>query len=284
MPRPVAKRTASLLPNPSRLREIDGSADLVLMKPSYLGGGDCPGAHRHTRGQFLFPRHGRFRVCIEGQSWLASSSQAVWIPAGALHCVRPLEDTEIHNAYLCPDICRTLPGEPTAMGVSPLLAELIAFGLTPAACCRGPDCGRVANDQGAAEARRLQQVVADQIRRAGDRPGLHVPTSEDARLAPVLRRVMDNPADNRPLEDWAETAHLSSRTLSRLFLRETGMTFGQWRQRVRIIEAISRLGEGQPVLTVALDLGYASQSAFTAMFRKMTGRTPSEIRARRRGA
>lgn len=67
----------------------------------------------------------------------------------------------------------------------------------------------------------------------------------------------------------------SGRTLARLFRREIGMTFGAWRQQARLIEALARLGTGEPVTHVALDLGYESPSAFTAMFRRSLGVTPS---------
>jgi AraC-like DNA-binding protein len=77
------------------------------------------------------------------------------------------------------------------------------------------------------------------------------------------------------LEQWARSAGASGRTLARLFRRETGMSFGAWRQQARLIEALTRLGAGEPVTHVALDLGYDSPSAFTAMFRRSLGVTPS---------
>ena len=91
---------------------------------------------------------------------------------------------------------------------------------------------------------------------------------------------MDRPDDNRGLDDWAVVTNTSARTLARLFVQHTGLTFGQWRQRLRIMEALTRLGDGQSVLAVSLDLGYASQSAFTTMFRKVVGRPPSDFCAR----
>ena len=76
------------------------------------------------------------------------------------------------------------------------------------------------------------------------------------------------------MADWARLAGASGRTLARLFLRETGMTFGQWRQQARLLEASRRMAVGQSVLTVALDLGYESSSAFIVMFRRALGTTP----------
>jgi AraC-like DNA-binding protein len=66
-----------------------------------------------------------------------------------------------------------------------------------------------------------------------------------------------------------------AKTIHRLFSRETGMTFGQWRQQARLLFALERLAQGERIIDVALDSGYASQSAFTAMFRKHFGMPPS---------
>ena len=54
------------------------------------------------------------------------------------------------------------------------------------------------------------------------------------------------------------------------------MTFGQWRQQVRILEALKRLAMNEPVTTVAIELGYESPSAFISMFKKALGKTPGQ--------
>ncbi|MGA7826924.1 MAG: helix-turn-helix domain-containing protein, partial [Geobacteraceae bacterium] len=62
----------------------------------------------------------------------------------------------------------------------------------------------------------------------------------------------------------------------RLFVRETGLTFGAWRKRLVLQEAIERLGTGQNITRVAFDLGYQSLSAFIAMFRQALGASPGQ--------
>ncbi len=97
----------------------------------------------------------------------------------------------------------------------------------------------------------------------------------DKRLAAICAGIREDPALDRTLEEWAAQAGASSRTLARLFHRETGMSFGAWRQQARLLEALGRLALGQKVTTVALDLGYASPSAFTSMFRRALGQVPT---------
>src|SRR3546814_8370581 len=88
---------------------------------------------------------------------------------------------------------------------------------------------------------------------------LYLPHPRDVRLKRIAEALLADPADNRALGDWAKAAAASERTLARLFVRETGMTFGAWRERLRLTAAVARLAEGQPVTSVAFDLGYQSQ-------------------------
>jgi AraC-like DNA-binding protein len=53
------------------------------------------------------------------------------------------------------------------------------------------------------------------------------------------------------------------------------MTLGRWRQHARLLLALEQLAHGEKIIDVALNHGYTSQSAFTAMFRKHFGAAPS---------
>ena len=101
----------------------------------------------------------------------------------------------------------------------------------------------------------------------------------DARLVALCRALLEDPAATDTLDDWAERVGASARTLARLFQRETGMGFTQWRQQVRLAEAVSRSPSGDPVARCRR-AGYASASAFTAMFRRALGSTPRHYLAR----
>jgi AraC-like DNA-binding protein len=105
--------------------------------------------------------------------------------------------------------------------------------------------------------------------------GLHLPLPADARAARVCRAVLARPASDVPLAEHARSARVSEKTLARAFVRDTGMTFGRWRQQARLLASLPRLAAGEPVLNVALDLGYDSPSAFAAMFRRALGVPPS---------
>ena len=53
------------------------------------------------------------------------------------------------------------------------------------------------------------------------------------------------------------------------------MTFGKWRQQLRLMQAMRLLAEGAKVTHAALESGYSTPSAFISMFRKTLGTTPS---------
>jgi AraC-like DNA-binding protein len=76
------------------------------------------------------------------------------------------------------------------------------------------------------------------------------------------------------MEEWAAECGASARTLTRLFRRETGMSFGRWRQMLRLSEAAVLLAQGVPPARAAAAVGYASAPAFGAAFRAAFGTTP----------
>ena len=81
------------------------------------------------------------------------------------------------------------------------------------------------------------------------------------------------------LERWSESTGASSRTLARLFARDLGVRFTDWRCQARLATALAGLAQGRDIASVARDAGYRSPSAFTAMFRKTLGAPPRDYLA-----
>jgi AraC-like DNA-binding protein len=164
--------------------------------------------------------------------------------------------------FIAESVCGTFPAQPCTVVVSDLLREAI---LRAAAWSDG-----ILNE----EQTHIATVICDEIRNLPrGRPGLPLPS--DQRLLRITRAIADNPADNRRLEDWAHWGGISTRTLSRRFIDETGFSFTEWRQRVRLMRALELLAAKIPVTTVAFDLGYETVSAFIAMFHRFFGVTPA---------
>ena len=83
------------------------------------------------------------------------------------------------------------------------------------------------------------------------------------------------------MADWSRHLGMSEKTLARLFIRQTGQTFGRWLQIMRLQHAMTEIEQGQSVTAVALDCGYNSVSAFISAFKKHFGSTPGAIAKRR---
>jgi len=100
-------------------------------------------------------------------------------------------------------------------------------------------------------------------------------------LQRVVSVILDQPGTGRSLEDFARVAGASSRTLARLFRSETGVSFRQWRQQVRLTEALSALSTGASLAQAAQLAGYTTQPAFGVAFRAVFGMTPGQARQKK---
>lgn len=250
--------------------DLDDPARPVVAKASDHPGPHHFPLHRHLRAQLVYAVAGVMTVSTGEGTWVVPPQQAVWVPPGVEHEVRSATPLAMRTLYIHPAATGGLPRTCCVVTVPPLLRELILVATALPA--------DYAEDGPAA---RLMAVIPDQLRRLRPEP-LHLPLPSDRRLRGVTAALSHYPADGRSLADWALTAGASERTLARLFKQETGMTFGAWRQRLRLLLAIGRLAEGQPVTAVAYDLGYESPSAFVAMFRRELGAPPARyLRAAR---
>lgn len=231
----------------------------------------CAAAHAHPRGQLIYASAGVMRVIGRGDIWVVPPSQAVWVPPEVEHEVYFPGDVALRNLFVDPSATGGLPQQCTVIKVTPLLRELIlkAVAVGDDYPADGPEY-------------RLMQVILDELRQAEPSP-LHLPLARDPRLQRVLEALLANPGDHRNLDDWAQLAGASPRTLARLFVRETGLSFGSWRKRLQLQEAVDRLSRGESVTVIAFDLGYGSLSAFIEMFRLALGAPPGQYAQRRRG-
>jgi AraC-like DNA-binding protein len=196
--------------------------------------------------------------------WIVPPLRAVWIPAYTHHQIHASGHVSMRTLYIQPEIDTGLPERCCVVSVTPLLRELIlhAVAISPMYELNGPE-------------ERLMIVILDQIQ-AVDITPLELPIPKDERLRKVYQHLAARPEDNRTLTDWGKKVGATGRTLARRFRIETGMTFGQWRQQVRIMKALKRLAMNEPVTTVAIELGYDSPSAFILMFKKALGKTPGQ--------
>lgn len=225
--------------------------------------------HRHKKGQILLVQRGALSCEVEGGLWIVPPRSAVWIPCGALHAIKVTGVLEGYSAFVDPDVDTPLPALCRAVSVTPLLRELLVR------CAHLP----ALYDEGGANSR-LVAVLLDEFATA-QVEDLHLPMPADSRLRRIVDRMMASPADRRTLDAWAKRAGMSERTLARLISRETGMSFGRWRQQLGVMLAVKWLAGGASIQQVAADLGYESVPSFVTMFRKTLGTSPGRYMAER---
>jgi AraC-like DNA-binding protein len=206
--------------------------------------------HAHTRGQLVYAARGVMMVAADGGQWVVPPTRAIWMPAGSEHWIRCIGEVQMRSLYVRADAAPHLPTHSQAVDISPLLRELILVAMNIAAPYTK------SSREG-----RLIRVLLDELRALPVLP-LYLPQPSDPRLRRICARLLDHPIDASTLADWAQTLKVDVKTIQRLFSRETGMTFGQWRQQARLLRALEKLALGDKIIDIALSLGYESPSAF----------------------
>ncbi|MET0557033.1 MAG: helix-turn-helix transcriptional regulator [Vicinamibacteria bacterium] len=212
--------------------------------------------------QLAYASQGVMTVETAGGAWVVPPHRAVWIPAGVRFGVHMSGRVTVRTLFFRPRMRGRMPATCTAVEVTPLVHELVLHAARQNTLRR--------DDPGA---RRLARLLLDQLATLPVEP-LRLPIPADPRARRAAESLRADPGGRRAMTRVARAAGASRRTLERLFVDETGMTLGRWRRRARLVEALRLLAAGEPVTRVALDVGYATPSAFVSAFRRELGRTP----------
>lgn len=226
----------------------------------YADGHQVP-SHSHQRAQLLYAVRGVLVVGSASGLWVVPDNRGLWIPAGIEHWTRMVGEVRVRTLYIEPDSAPHLPTACTVLAISPLLRELILAAVGIA--------GEVPADS---RDGRVLRLLLDELTSEPALP-LHLPLPNE----PRLRRLCRDMGLEAGLQAWAARASVDAKTVRRWFLRDTGLTFGQWRQQARLLRALELLGSGASVLEAALEVGYSTPSAFSAMFSRQFGRPPSDF-------
>lgn len=274
----MAKRNSSLLEplgdpdafRPSRQRPVRVRARKLSADSHLL-------PHAHPWAQVTYCSTGIVQATAEQHAgtgdevtFIVPPSRAVWIAPGARHAVHVLEHAQLRTLYVDASVmpqgwerCRVLV-------VSPLLRELVR------ALDASQQVPRARED-------RLAGLVIDEITHADVHElGVPLPHAQDGdkRLRALCEAVLRAPSERATLAEWAAVFGASERTMARLFREQLGTSYQQWRQQAILAHALPMLARGMPVSHVAASSGYASDSAFTAMFKAAMGEPPSRFQAK----
>lgn len=220
--------------------------------------------HAHPRFQLIYGTEGVMRVDTPKDAWIVPPLRAVWMPPATPHRIRTSGRVKMRTLYIRPDASSRMPADCRVLPVTALLRELIK---------RATEIPVLYDEQGADG--RVMRLILDELASAAHLP-YNLPMPSAAPLSAVCAALVDHPRDAGTCEAVARQHGMTGRTLERQFQRQLGMSFGEWCRRAALLRALAWFAEGRAVTEVALDLGYASLSAFSAMFKRETGRTPRE--------
>ncbi|MEB6336013.1 AraC family transcriptional regulator [Serratia rhizosphaerae] len=226
--------------------------------------------HKHAYGHLIYANHGLLRVEAESGQWLVPPTAAVWLRSGVAHRLVAPVALQACGLFVREDVCPRLPERDCVVHVSGLLRELI-MALAQA-------------DHTTIPSKRIHLLGELLVEELHTQPALplHLPWPTGDAGNPVqhvCQALLDNPGDSATAVEWADRLAMGDKTFHRRFLQSTGMTFGKWRQQLRLMSSLTLLMQGIPITQVALASGYDSHSAYSTAFSKQFGRPPSVFAA-----
>jgi len=248
---------------PNKHKHFDNLPHPLVVMENTWPTGLSTGWHSHPRGQLLYATDGVMVVHSDVGSWVVPPNRALWMVARLRHNVTMSGDVLMRTAYIDEEKITNLPEESCVINVSPLLRELLVEAVKISLA------KEIEGRNGL-----LLELLVCELRVSSTIP-LHLPMPADQRLRSICDALSNRPSDASSAGDWARSISVGERTLHRLFSKEIGMTFAQWREQARLLHALRRIAEGDKLIEVAFDCGYSSPSAFAAMFRRHFKTSPS---------
>jgi AraC-like DNA-binding protein len=244
--------------------EGDAPKPVSFRTEAFCGGTVFP-RKRQPWGELNYALSGVCEIEVAGKRYLSPPSYGIWIPPDVEHEAWNKGDMFYVTTYVDRTLCGRLPKAVRTLALTPLLKAILAdFAARNITLPRSP------------EDHRLALVLVDQIGLARQYDS-YLPAAADALLAPIVEALHAEPSSRQSLAEWARRAGVTERTLSRRWQGSTGLTFNEWRQRLKLVKSLALLEAGYQVQYVSKALGYNDPSAFIAMFRRLTGSSPTAI-------
>lgn len=228
-----------------------------------------PAWHAHDMHQLLHAFEGSVELESERSRFLVPPQLAAWIPAGVVHRTG-IQGERSGSIFLPAAWVKPAGDRILILRVSPLMREMITEGMRwPIEAPEDP--------VGRTYFKTLALLCRDWLKNEAP---LHVPTTDDPRLARAMRYTQAHLADAR-FSDVCRAAILSERSLRRRFLALAGMSWIEYRHRSRLMKAMMLLESRHHLIgEVAALVGFESVSAFSKAFSAFAGESPRSYRQR----
>ncbi|WP_151982051.1 AraC family transcriptional regulator [Acinetobacter guerrae] len=245
--------------------------DLIIGLSSEHAYKDTTYAHAHFRAQLLYASTGSIQVYTDHQLWILPPRCALWIPPRVEHSVTFLSQVKLNTALIEEQAAYAMGKNCFLIRVSNLLHELLI---------RFNELDQLKKQQieiSQPVLHALQMVIFNEIQHANSL-AIQIPWPKDKRLIGICKALLQAPDQLKDLNTWADEIGTSSRTLMRMFQKETGLSYRAWIQQMHIALALSKIADGYAIYQISESLGYASASAFSAMFKRHLGKTPQQFK------
>ena len=234
----------------------------IVARGHTLEDGYVVSPHQHRRGQLISGTTGVMVLTTPEGTWVMPPQRGMWIPPATPHGVKMVGTVSLQSLYLDPVASAVMPERCQVVSISPFMRSLMTEALTL------PLEYDLLGRAGA-----LMQLIQHEMQQLRALP-LSLPYPTHHLLAERCRQFMQNPSVHETIDDWSNALGMSRRAFTRFFRRETGLSLVAWRQQACLLYAMPRLAAGEPVSTVAMDLGYENPAAFTMMFKRAFGSPP----------
>lgn len=229
--------------------------------------------HSHEDfGELTFAIEGVIIIRTKEKVFYVQKNQALWIPAGVEHC--GYCPVKVENRSLFIHNSRIIKKEKLrnihTVDVQPLLREIVAY------------VAKAEFDLAKQEHKRLGYALIDQIVEATSQIE-NIPIPQNYKLVELCTECLLEPEKTLVVSEWSKQLGVSEKTLSRTFLKETGLNLKTWHIIMRMHHAKKALEGGEVITNIALDCGYSSLSSFIATFKKVYGQTPSQMQKNKQG-
>ncbi|PCJ50488.1 MAG: hypothetical protein COA74_01530 [Gammaproteobacteria bacterium] len=225
--------------------------------------GDYIPSHEHEEGQVLFARSGTMEVTADSHFVCVPASRIVWVPPKVDHSIRFRTDTKMRTAFIKPDLLDNTYKHICVHQATGLFREILLR--------------LVENNLHDQDYKDLLELsLIKEMCSLKDEP-FSIKFPQDIRAKRVADALLVDPSNTAKINEWAELAACSSKTLSRLFIKETELTFQLWRRHLRLLLIHDLLDMGSSVTEAAHAVGFATSSALTEAHKKTFGYPPTRL-------
>ena len=225
-------------------------------------------SHSSIWGDFNFCLNGVLEYEIDGHIQLSPPNYGIWIPPKIPHHCFAVDQTRTHYVAIRihPQLCDQFSAHAEILGVNSFFRSLIE------------EIIHIPNTQhDSTQYQHLLQVLLDQLI-AAPKYNHYLPKSHHPILNDVLTALSQPENHTLSLQQILDQSPITERHLLRLCQQELNMSISEWRNRAKILYAITQLRQGQSIKKVGYDLGYNHSSSFIEFFKRYTDQTPNQMK------